>query len=419
MDQFTYAERATDWRGNNVGNWPPRLVAGLSQLTAAGGTLGDLAHWHAPASPAPAKAGSAYAGPCANDYYGPLTVSGQGDELSLQVGPKMQRFVLTRYDGDTLTSTPWPDRTTAAPARSPRRTSGATSPRETAPAPCGCCCCRSWSSTSPTGCGPPRAAVKKTCGELYGLLVRLAGLTLTVLLVAAACEVALDRAAWQRAGTRVRRVALLARRLSPDVSDDGWLEQAGPRPRPRRPRSDRAHRPALVPVPPHLERLRVPAAPAPRERARGGPRPHRARACPGFWYGRRTGRPAARRAHRRRLPDASPRPASTRPATAYDRKPPGGRRAVLDALGLLLRGWPSRPARSPVVWVVCRRGRSETTHRPGTRRAASSGACRSPPSSCSPSPCSTPDGSARAGRPPAGCPVTPPSAASPWSRDCW
>ncbi|WP_449348678.1 serine hydrolase [Streptomyces shaanxiensis] len=55
-----------------------------------------------PASPAPAKANSAYTGTYANDYYGPLTVSAQGDELSLQVGPKKQRFVLTHYDGDTF-----------------------------------------------------------------------------------------------------------------------------------------------------------------------------------------------------------------------------------------------------------------------------------------------------------------------------
>ncbi|WP_374116627.1 serine hydrolase [Streptomyces gilvus] len=55
-----------------------------------------------PASPAPAKANSAYTGTYANEYYGPLTVSARGNELTLQIGPKKQRFVLVHYDGDTF-----------------------------------------------------------------------------------------------------------------------------------------------------------------------------------------------------------------------------------------------------------------------------------------------------------------------------
>ncbi|MEV5487955.1 serine hydrolase [Streptomyces bobili] len=55
-----------------------------------------------PASPAPAKANSAYTGTYANDYYGPMTVSAQGDELTMQLGPKKQRFSLRHYDGDTF-----------------------------------------------------------------------------------------------------------------------------------------------------------------------------------------------------------------------------------------------------------------------------------------------------------------------------
>ncbi len=55
-----------------------------------------------PASPAPAKANSAYTGTYANKYYGPLTVSTQGDKLTMQLGPKKQRFVLRHYDGDTF-----------------------------------------------------------------------------------------------------------------------------------------------------------------------------------------------------------------------------------------------------------------------------------------------------------------------------
>lgn len=55
-----------------------------------------------PASPAPAKSNSAYTGTYANDYYGPMTVSVQGNELTLRLGPKKQRFPLRHYDGDTF-----------------------------------------------------------------------------------------------------------------------------------------------------------------------------------------------------------------------------------------------------------------------------------------------------------------------------
>ncbi|MET7732021.1 serine hydrolase [Streptomyces sp. NPDC005402] len=55
-----------------------------------------------PASPAPAKANSAYTGTYANDYYGPMTVSTQGGGLTMQLGPKKQRFALRHYDGDTF-----------------------------------------------------------------------------------------------------------------------------------------------------------------------------------------------------------------------------------------------------------------------------------------------------------------------------
>ncbi|WP_420719011.1 serine hydrolase [Streptomyces sp. NRRL S-646] len=55
-----------------------------------------------PASPAPARANSAYTGTYANDYYGPMTVSDQGGKLVMQLGPKKERFVLHHYNGDTF-----------------------------------------------------------------------------------------------------------------------------------------------------------------------------------------------------------------------------------------------------------------------------------------------------------------------------
>ncbi|MFD5407882.1 serine hydrolase [Streptomyces griseorubiginosus] len=55
-----------------------------------------------PASPKPAKANSTYTGTYGNDYYGQLTITAQGDELTMQLGPKKQRFPLRHYDGDTF-----------------------------------------------------------------------------------------------------------------------------------------------------------------------------------------------------------------------------------------------------------------------------------------------------------------------------
>lgn len=74
----------------------------------------------------------------------------------------------------------------------------------------------------------PSARGHRRTVRLYGLLVRLCGLTLTVLFVAAACEVALDLVAWQCAGTR----ACTARHswlgfLSP--AEGGWWSTPGRR----------------------------------------------------------------------------------------------------------------------------------------------------------------------------------------------
>ncbi|MFF8911241.1 hypothetical protein [Streptomyces olivaceoviridis] len=74
----------------------------------------------------------------------------------------------------------------------------------------------------------PAAPGRPRVVRLYGLLVRLSALTLTVLLVAAACEVALDLVAWQCAGVQVcvRRHSWLDF-LSPAVG--GWWSAPGRR----------------------------------------------------------------------------------------------------------------------------------------------------------------------------------------------
>ncbi|SCD79922.1 hypothetical protein GA0115246_106201, partial [Streptomyces sp. SolWspMP-sol7th] len=76
----------------------------------------------------------------------------------------------------------------------------------------------------------PRALRRPRLVRLYGALVRLLGLSLTVLLVAAACEVALDLTAWQCAGTAAcaEGRAWLGF-LSPHTSPGDWWTQPGRR----------------------------------------------------------------------------------------------------------------------------------------------------------------------------------------------
>ncbi|MFJ9037384.1 hypothetical protein ACIRF8_12455 [Streptomyces sp. NPDC102406] len=77
----------------------------------------------------------------------------------------------------------------------------------------------------------PDALRRSRAVRFYGLLVRLTGLTLTVLFVAAACEVALDLTAWQCAGTAAcgERRAWLGF-LSVDAhGTGGWWSQPGRR----------------------------------------------------------------------------------------------------------------------------------------------------------------------------------------------
>ncbi|WP_432160590.1 hypothetical protein [Streptomyces sp. NRRL F-5630] len=76
----------------------------------------------------------------------------------------------------------------------------------------------------------PRALRRPRLVRLYGALVRLIGLSLTVLLVASACEVALDLTAWQCAGTAAcaEGRAWLGF-LSPHTSPGDWWTQPGRR----------------------------------------------------------------------------------------------------------------------------------------------------------------------------------------------
>ncbi|MFJ7333038.1 hypothetical protein ACIQU3_04765 [Streptomyces sp. NPDC101110] len=200
----------------------------------------------------------------------------------------------------------------------------------------------------------PTAHGRRRTVRLYGLLVRLAGLTLTVLLVAAACEVALDLAAWQCAGTApcADRHSWLGF-LSPTVSDGGWWSAPG-------------RRLALAAVVPtaltvllwYLSRRtwsdyesQQPIERAPEPEGGGGPT---ALGRPGFWYGRRL--VARLRAAHTAAGLITVAAAVGSAAARHDRRPGGP--AVLDTLGLVLEAALAACA-AAVVWVVCRRGRSE------------------------------------------------------------
>ncbi|MFC9843377.1 hypothetical protein ACFWFF_06340 [Streptomyces sp. NPDC060223] len=190
--------------------------------------------------------------------------------------------------------------------------------------------------------------------RLYGLLVRLAGLTLTVLLVAAACEVALDLAAWQCAGTR----ACAAEHswlefLSPAASHDGWWTQPG-----RRLALASLVPTALTALLWYLSHRTWSAYESQQPMSRKAePDEETGRSGlgrPGFWYGRRL--VARLRAAHTAAGLLTVAAAVGTSAARYDRTSDGP--AALATLGLLLdvvlvAGF------VVVVWVVCRRGRTE------------------------------------------------------------
>ncbi|MFF5157989.1 hypothetical protein ACFY3N_17390 [Streptomyces sp. NPDC000348] len=200
----------------------------------------------------------------------------------------------------------------------------------------------------------PTAHGRRRAVRLYGLLVRLAALSLTVLLVAAACEVALDLAAWQCAGTRgcAERHSWLGF-LSPGTSDGGWWSAPG----------RRLALAALVPAALTgllwFLSLRTWSAYESQQPMTHDPGPEEdagrtALGRPGFWYGRRL--VARLRAAHTAAGLLTVAAAVGSAAARHDREPGGP--AVLGALGVLLEAVLAVGA-GGVVWVVCRRGRAE------------------------------------------------------------
>jgi hypothetical protein len=200
----------------------------------------------------------------------------------------------------------------------------------------------------------PTAHGRRRAVRLYGLLVRLAALSLTVLLVAAACEVALDLAAWQCAGTRAcaDRHSWLGF-LSPENSDGGWWSAPG----------RRLALAALVPAALtgllwflSLRTWRAYESQQPMDHD-SGPEDDGGRTAlgrPGFWYSRRLG--ARLRAAHTAAGLLTVAAAVGSAAARYDREPGGP--AALAALGVVVEAALAAGV-GAVVWVVCRRGRAE------------------------------------------------------------
>ncbi|MEU3411720.1 hypothetical protein ABZ760_10660 [Streptomyces sp. NPDC006658] len=225
----------------------------------------------------------------------------------------------------------------------------------------------------------PAASGRPRTVRLYGLLVRLAALTLTVLLVAAVCEVALDLVAWQCANAPacVRRHSWLGF-LAPaapgaPAGAGGWWSAPGRR------LAVAALLPTALtgllwylshrtwsayesqrPLTPDATAQTTGATGAGTRAAESGagaeePDPDdSALARPGFWYGRRL--VARLRAAHTAAGLLTVAAAVTVPAARFDHRPGGP--AVLDVLGWAVPA-ALLAAAVAVAWVVCRRGRSE------------------------------------------------------------
>ncbi|WP_418962970.1 hypothetical protein [Streptomyces lavendofoliae] len=200
----------------------------------------------------------------------------------------------------------------------------------------------------------PPAERQAASVRLYGVLVRLLALTLTVLLTAAACEVALDLTAWQCAGSaRCARERSWLGFLS--AAQGGWWSQPG----------RRLALAALVPAAlvgllwylSHRTWSAYEAQRPPRGDVDGDGTPDRrprpALGRPGFWYGRRL--VARLRAAHTAAGFLTVAAAVGGAAARHDRGAAGPARAAL--------GWALEVAlflgAVAVTWVVCRRGRSE------------------------------------------------------------
>lgn len=205
----------------------------------------------------------------------------------------------------------------------------------------------------------PASDNRRAAVRLHGLLVRLIALTLTVLLIGAACEVALDLIAWQCAGGSgcTRKRSWLAFMAAGPGGTGGWWSQPG----------RRLALAALVPAglttllwwlshrtwsayesQPPLEKTVHEDDPE----AQGRP----PLSLPGFWYGRR--HVARLRAAHTAAGFLTVATALAATSTRHDREPGGS--ALLDLLGWALVALIVGCA-GCVIYVVISKGRKEST----------------------------------------------------------
>ncbi|MFD9389247.1 serine hydrolase [Streptomyces sp. NPDC060000] len=86
--------------GKPTADWLDLIGKVYAQEEAAGRSPTD--YTDPPANAAAARPDATYTGTYANSYYGPLTVSASGGELTMRLGPKPTTFRLTHYAGDTF-----------------------------------------------------------------------------------------------------------------------------------------------------------------------------------------------------------------------------------------------------------------------------------------------------------------------------
>ncbi|WP_312866166.1 hypothetical protein [Streptomyces boluensis] len=201
----------------------------------------------------------------------------------------------------------------------------------------------------------PTASGMRRAVRAYGMFVRLVALTLTVLLVAAVCEVALDLTAWQCAGTRAcagERAWLTF--LSPSENPDGWWTQPG-----RRLALAALAPAALTALLWYLSQRTWSAyesqQPLPHQSEPEEDGPRSALSRPGFWYGRRL--VARLRAAHTAAGLLTVAAAVGTSAARHDRTAGDG---ALQVVGIALEAVLVLGVVT-VVAVVCRRGRSEST----------------------------------------------------------
>ncbi|WP_073918467.1 hypothetical protein [Streptomyces sp. CB00455] len=216
-----------------------------------------------------------------------------------------------------------------------------------------------WARPATSAAEPAPRAVRT-----YGVLVRMLALTLTVLLIAAACEVALDLFAWQCAASGTCSASRFGSRFGFLAPGGGWWAQPG----------RRLALAALVPT--GLTGLlwylsnrtwsAYESQPPPAGTADPDTAPDTAPALgrPGFWYGRRL--VARLRAAHTTAGLLTVAAAVAAPTAAHDRRSGA---PVLETLGCTLQSLLVAGGLT-VACVICRRGRTEARADHRLERAA-------------------------------------------------